>query len=126
MIKKILIPVLLIITIGFGLIRVLSNASSMERGHHFSFDNQLGIEIDSLEITVETLKTIIQAGSDSTRDLEGNIDVPKQGYPHEVTIKIYAIDKSFSLKADSFNCYNCDGNHLCTLKATGAEYKFLN
>ena len=98
----------------------------MDWGHHFSFDNELGIEIDSLEITVENFKTTIQAGSDSSRDLEGNIDLPKQGYPHEVTIKIYARDKTFSLKADSFNCYNCDGNHLYTLKATGAEYKFLN
>lgn len=126
MIKKILIALLLIIGVGYGVLKFLSNAIHVEWGHHFAFENELGIDIDSLEISVGGLKTTIQARLDSLRTLEGNIDVPTEGYPHEVTFKVYSGDKSMTLKADSFNCYNCDGNHQYILKESRAEYKFLN
>jgi len=122
MIKKILIALFVIIAVGYGMLKFLSNATDMEWGHHFSFENELGIGIDSLEITVGDVKTIIQVESDSLRSLEGNINVPEKGYPHQVTFNIYNKEKLMILKADSFNCYNCDGNH----KRSGAEYKFLN
>ncbi|PCJ63622.1 MAG: hypothetical protein COA58_15915 [Bacteroidetes bacterium] len=126
MIKKSLIATLLIIAIGFGFLKILSNAVKMEWGHHFNFENELGIDIDSLEITVGEVKTIIQARFDSLRTLEGNINVPQKGYPHKVIFKIYSSEKSMILEADSFNCYNGDGSHEYKLKESGAEYKFLN
>lgn len=126
MIKKILIVVFLIAAVGFGLVKILFNVSHLEWGHHFSFENELGIELDSLEITVGDVKTTFRARSDSLRYFEGNIDVPEKDYPHKVTFEIYSNGKTIILKADSFNCYNCDGNHQYKLKETGAEYKFLN
>lgn len=98
----------------------------MQWGHHFAFDNELEIPIDSLEITVGSLSTLIYAGTDSLQSLEGNIDVPPTGYPHKVSINIYSHQKIIMMPADSFNCYNCDGNHLYTLTASGAVYQFLN
>ncbi len=98
----------------------------MDWGHHFSFENKLEIEIDSLEISVGKVKTIIEAGSDSLQTLVGNIDVPQKGYPHQVMLKIFSDESIIILKADSFNCYNCDGSHEYILKEPKAEYRFLN
>lgn len=53
----------------------------MDWGHHFSFENKLEIEIDSLEISVGKVKTIIEAGSDSLQTLVGNINVLKKATP---------------------------------------------
>lgn len=126
MIKKLILVLLLIIALGYGMLKFLSNSTYMSWGHHFKFENELKIEIDSLEISVGGRKTTIQADSDSLRILEGNINVPKDGYPHKVTFKIYSNDELMILDADSFNCNNCDGNHQYKLKKTKAEYKFLN
>lgn len=126
MIKKILIALFLIVVVGYGLLESLSNATDIEWGHHFTIENELGVEIDSLEIIVGNVKTVIEAGSDSLRTLEGNISVPPKGYPHKVIFKIYSNEKSIILKADSFDCYNCDGYHEYTLKESGAEYTFIN
>ncbi|WP_222931360.1 hypothetical protein, partial [Xanthovirga aplysinae] len=112
--------------IGYLLLKFFSNTNRMEWGHHFSFEKELGIIIDSLEITVGDVKTIILAGLDSLRALEGNIDVPKKGYPHQVTLIIYSNEKQMIFEADSFDCFNCEGNHKYKLKESGAEYKFLN
>ncbi len=126
MIKRVLIALVLIISVGCGIVLFLSNSIRMEWGLHVSFENELGVKIDSLEIMVGDVKTIINAGTDSFRTLEGNITVTKKGYPHKVTIKIYSDEKLMTLNADSFNCYNCDGSHVYKLKDSGAEYKFLN
>ena len=126
MIRKILIAVLLIAFAGYALIKLFTNTTHMDWGHHFNFDNRLGIEIDSLEIAVGDVKTVIHADFGSIGTLEGNIDVPKNAYPHKVILKLFTAKKTMILNADSFNCYNCDGYHQYTLKETGAEYKFLN
>lgn len=41
MIKKIIILLTLIITIGFGIIKFLTVAVQMEWGHYFSFENEI-------------------------------------------------------------------------------------
>lgn len=126
MIKKTLISLALFIAVGFGLLKILTHTIRMEWGHPFAFENELGIELDSLEIIIGNVNTIIPAGSDSLRTLEGNIKVPKNGYPHKVSIKVFYNENTMTLKADSFNCYNCDGSHEYTLKQSGAEYRFVN
>lgn len=126
MIKKNLIGLLIIMASGYIFLKVLSDKSHMDYGHHFNFENELGTNIDSLEISVGHLKTKIQVGSDSFRTLERNIEVPKEGYPHKVTIKVFANETTLILTADSFNCYNCDGYHEYLLKENGAEYHFFN
>ena len=126
MIRKISIALLLITLSGYAFLTFFSNSTRMEWGHHFSFENELGFEIDSLEISLGEVKTLIHAASDSSSYLEGNIDVPREGYPHEVFFKLYSKGTSMILKADSFNCYNCDGSHEYILKPSGAEYNFLN
>lgn len=93
-------------------------------GHHFSFENELGIEIDSLAINVGGIETTITSKIDNLQFFEGNIDVPETGYPHKVLVTIYSDDEILVMKADSFNCYNCDGNHHYTLKKSGARYRF--
>ena len=99
--------------------------SNFNWGHHFTFENQLNIPIDSLEISVGGLKTMIYSDS-NIDDVEGNIHVPKRGYPHEVLITIYSDSKKTKIIADSFNCYNCDGSHIYTLNNSRAKYKFEN
>lgn len=126
MVKRTLIALGMIVTIGLGTLKFLYNTPSVEWGHPFSFDNQLGIEIDSLEITVGDVKTVINKATDNSTALEGNIGVPDKGYPHKVTLKIYSHEQSMILKADSFDCFNCDGSHEYKLVASGAVYKFLN
>ena len=126
MIKKLFISFLLISFIGYGIMKLLSKSNHVTWGHHFIFENELKMSVDSLEISIGVNKTIIRATKDSKITSEGNISVPDIGYPHNVTFKIYTNEKSFLLKADSFNCYNCDGSHMYKLKKTGAEYYFLN
>lgn len=125
-IKKILLIFFLTFIAVGGLLKLFYNTNRIEWGHHFSFENNLGFEIDSLEITIGDVSTVIQANSDSLRTLEGNIEVPKNSYPHKVTIKIFTSDTLMILNADSFDCYNCDGSHRYKLKNSGAEYDFLN
>jgi hypothetical protein len=118
--------IILVIAFIASFVSLCKKSTSFEWGHHFSFENDLGIPIDSLKIIVGNEETMIVAGTDSAKSLEGNIYVPKSGYPHKVEILIYTDKKVGNLKADSFNCYNCDGDHMYILKSTGAEYKFLN
>lgn len=126
MMKKILTAFLLILVIGYGLVKFLSKKKHLEWGNHFTFKNELQINVDSLEVSVGNFKTIIRAGIDNSIIFEGNINMPKKNYPHKVTFKIYNNDKLIFLNADSFDCYNCDGSHLYKLKETGAEYNFIN
>ena len=121
-----MISLLLIIAIGFIINRFLLSITRIEWGHHFNFENELGIKIDSLEISVGEIKTMIIAGTDSLKTLEGNINVPKNSFPHKVLLIIYSKGKSRILKAEPFDCYNCDGSHEYKLKETGAVYKFIN
>lgn len=99
----------------------------MKWGHHFCFENKLGIDVDSLEMRVGNVKTMIKSSSnDSLQTLEGNIDVPENGYPHKTSIQIFSNGKTKIMKSDSFDCYNCDGNHTYILREPKAEYYFLN
>ena len=122
--KKILIAYVIICIVGYGALKIFFNINHIEYGHHFNFDNELGINIDSLEISVGNRKAVIHASSNCLETLEGEINVPKKGYPHKVTFKIYSHENSLVLEADSFNCYNCDGYHEYILKHSGAEYQF--
>lgn len=124
--KKLLTALFFIVLAIFGWFYWIALPRTLYWGHHFSFENKLGIKIDSLEITVGDVKTIIVASSDSSGTLEGNIGVPETGYPHEVVIEVFSKEKSVLLPADSFNCYNCDGNHHYTLRDSGAQYEFFN
>lgn len=93
-------------------------------GNHFNYINETGFYIDSLEISVCETKTMHLPHEDST--FGGNIDAPETGYPCEVKFKIFSNSNIIQLKADDFNCYECDGNHQYTLTKDGAIYKFLN
>lgn len=124
--KKFLIAVLFVIAVGGGILMFLFKSISFDWPHHFSFENGLGIDIDSLEIEVGNVKTMIRAGSDNSKFLHGNINVPEHGYPHLVTINIFSNQEILTMKANSFNCYNCDGTHQYSLKDSIAEYKFFN
>ncbi len=94
-----------------------------EWGHHFDFTNNTGYEIDSLSITVGEASTIVL---NTEYGMSENLSVPKEGYPHEVKIKIYSNGTTVDLIADSFNCHNCDGSHEYILTPDSARYKFLN
>ncbi len=124
--KKLLTALFFIILAIFGWFYWMTATMTTYWGHHFSFENELGIDIDSLEITVGNIKTMIVDDSDSSEVLEGNIDVPETGYPHAVVIEVYHKGESIILQADPFNCYNCDGSHQYTLLSSGARYEFLN
>lgn len=93
-------------------------------GHHFTFENELGINIDSLEISIGDVKTTVYPHDDNS--LARNLDVPRKGYPHQVVIEIYNGATQTNMNAEPFNCYNCDGTHAYILKTKGAEYKFHN
>ena len=112
--KKILIPVVLLVVAFLITVYAIIKTTQVEWGHHFTFENELNVDIDSLEVIIGNKKTTIESGNSKT--LEGNLNVPKSGYPHEVKILIYHDEKTTTLKADSFDCYNCDGSHLYTLK----------
>ena len=126
MIRKLLVIIISLSVGDYVLLKLLSGTTELEWGHHFSFENELEIPIDSLKIKVGGEQTLIEADTDSLKTLEGNITVPNKGYPHHVTIIIYSDKKVMNLAADSFNCYNCDGSHQYILRKSGAEYKFLN
>lgn len=95
----------------------------IEWGHHFAFENELGIQIDSLEINVGGETKMIQ--SDLDGEVFGNINVPENYEVQIVSIIIFSPDSIFTIKAEDFNCYNCDGNHMYILRDTGAVYKFF-
>lgn len=98
----------------------------MDWGHHFEFKNELGYDIDSINIFIGDKGNWIYNDPYKNGLLEGNLVVPKNGYPQKVRITIYSKDKIIILNADSFNCHNCDGNHEYILKESGAEYRFEN
>ena len=124
--KKILILLGLTICIGIAAYYWFSRSISIDWGHHFTFQNELGIPIDSLNILVGNIATNVKSILDDDKHLEGNIIVPDQEYPHKVVLTLYSGLEVITLKADSFNCYNCDGNHLYILLDNGAKYQFLN
>ena len=104
---------------------LLSYSLTPDWGDHFSFENETGSHIDSLKITVGDVENTIVAYQDSLDWwLSGNIDVPESGYPHRVGIMIYSNGDAQRLKADDFDCYQCDGNHQYTLTKEKAEYQF--
>lgn len=98
----------------------------MDWGHHFTFKNELGTLIDSLQITIGDQVNWVYPNADDISILEDNLIVPQKDYPHAVKILLFQKRISLSLEADSFNCYNCDGSHAYILRKTGAEYQFLN
>jgi len=122
--KKILWSILALFLIWLLYILSVGISLRSDWGHHFSFENELGVSIDSLEITVGDVKNIIVANSDGT--LEGNINVPSKGYPHKVKLRVFYDGKIMLLKTPDFNCYNCDGSHMYILKKSGAIYRFMN
>ncbi len=124
--KKILILLGLIICIGFATYYWLPKSISVDWGHHFTFQNELGITIDSLNILVGNESTNVTSILDNHKDLEGNINVPNKEYPHEVVLTLFSGLEIIMLDADSFDCYNCDGSHLYILQDSRAQYKFLN
>ncbi|MEM6397398.1 MAG: hypothetical protein AAF741_13705 [Bacteroidota bacterium] len=91
-------------------------------GHHFTFHNELDIPIDSLMVDVGGLETTIVARDGL--DLEGNLNITKSEAAQKVKIVVYSGMDTIAIPADSFNCYNCDGNHHYTLHKNSAEYSF--
>jgi hypothetical protein len=125
--KKILLTLFIIVFVGGLFFIYILSSIKINYGHHFAFENELtSLEIDSLQIDIGNVKTIIEATGDSLRILESNINVPKSGYPHDVTITIFSNKGVRILRAESFDCYNCDGSHMYILKEPVAEYKFMN
>jgi hypothetical protein len=125
MLKKSLIitGILLALLLAFMMVR---KSMQVEWGHHFSIANELGIEIDSVKITIGKEVNWLYAGSDRQRSMEGNLSVPSKGYPHRVQILIFSKGRKHKLKAEDFNCYNCDGSHEYILRKEGAVYVFHN
>lgn len=120
MMKKLLIPIALFLVGG---------CINFYWGHHFTFTNQMGMPMDSLEITVGDKTTLITSKGidrDSLEYLEGNIGVPKRGYPHKVKLLIFSNSDTITLHPESFDCYNCDGTHQYILTKDSVKYKFWN
>ena len=114
-----------------GIIGLLTNCyPRFDWGHHFSFTNNTGEFIDSIDIQVgDSINRIIADCNVQHIDscsLADNISVPKEGYPHEVRLKLYCGKQQFEIKADSFDCYNCDGSHEYIISMDEATYKFHN
>lgn len=126
MLKKISLFVLVFTIIGFGIRNTFSSRIKMDWGNYFTFQNDLDIIVDSLEISVGHVKTMIisDLDSDSLISLGGNLNVPEKGYPHKVAFKIYSGPHLLKLEADSFDCHNCDGDHEYRLTKSGAKYSF--
>ena len=116
----------IILIIATAILWYLGSNIKINWGHHFTFENELGIEIDSLSITVGDKSTMVLADSDGSNSLQSNIEVPDSGYPHLVELIIYSGEHEVKLTAEPFDCYNCDGSHQYTLTYNGAIYQFLN
>lgn len=97
-------------------------------GNYFSFENELGVSIDSMKVTIGEVENVVYGFDygDGIEEFSGNLEVPDSGYPHKVSMIIYSPEGEIVLDADSFNCYNCDGSHEYILKESGAEYRFLH
>ncbi len=112
------------------MIFMVSCSPNFEWGHHFSFTNNTGIFIDSLDIQVgDSINRIVANCTVAQIDscsLEDNISVPNKNYPHPVKITIYSENHQYQIKADSFDCYNCDGDHEYIITKEKASYKFHN
>ena len=107
----------------YFLLFLCASCIKIEFGHHFSFTNKSGYDIDSLAITVGSETTMVK---NSDYGMSENLAVPEKGYPHKVKIQIYTAGKKNDLIADSFNCYNCDGSHQYILTKDSAHYVFHN
>ncbi|MBN1971402.1 MAG: hypothetical protein JW870_18710 [Candidatus Delongbacteria bacterium] len=103
---------------------IFNKATKFDWGHHFDFTNNLGIRIDSLHIFVGDEDTWIYSSNDSLNTLNGNINVPTDNYPHKVEIHVFRDGELIKLPADSFDCYNCDGNHEYILYIDSVLYRF--
>lgn len=90
-------------------------------GHNFTITNNLSYAIDSLYIEVGDKNTRLI--KDELYGFNRNIDVPKSGYPHHVSITIFNANETVRLICDS---YNCDGSHEYILKGDSAIYRFHN
>ncbi len=116
----------LFVFLGFWIFsKIQFNPQPFEWGHSFTFRNELGFEFDSLEIVLGEIKSTIP-NPKNFQDLECNFDLKKGSYPLNVILKVYVDGQFQTLKADSFNCYNCDGSHLYILKFPQAKYSFLH
>ncbi|MEM8584814.1 MAG: hypothetical protein AAGF87_11120 [Bacteroidota bacterium] len=117
---------LLILVIAFSSIWIISWLFLLQKpiqwGHHFTFHNELGIFIDSIQISIGGEERIITVREDHT--LEGNCQVNEIYAPQEVRITIFTEDQIIEIPADSFNCYNCDGYHNYDLQPQRAVYWF--
>ncbi|MAX78696.1 MAG: hypothetical protein CL843_00775 [Crocinitomicaceae bacterium] len=100
------------------------NASAFHWGHHFTFENELGYSIDSLDLDIGGKHNRYYFSADGSLATNGNANVPQNGYPHRVTIRVYRNGEALLLSAPLFDCYNCDGDHYYTLKNGTAEYRF--
>lgn len=118
---QVFLAIVFVLLLGFLALKSLTN---IEYGHHFSFENNLDQQIDSLSITIGNKTNWLYPDMD--KKFEGNLDVPKKGYPHKVKIIIFSNGSSKEIPTEKFNCYNCDGSHLYNLEISGAKYKFLN
>ncbi|MEM6264043.1 MAG: hypothetical protein AAGI38_16130 [Bacteroidota bacterium] len=124
--KKLLLIVCLALFIGMFLARLTLLSTQVKWGHHFTFKNELGLEINSLSITIGSEINMIRKTVDEPNFLGGNLGVPKKGYPHEVIIKVFSQEGYLVIPADSFDCYNCDGSHSYILTDLRAVYQFIN
>ena len=102
---------------------LLLGCGPYEWGHHFSFTNLIGLEIDSLSVVIGEDTTMVY---NSEYGMSENLAVPEIGYPHQVKIKLFAKERTVDLLADSFDYYNCDGTHEYILRKYSAEYLFHN
>ncbi|MBT8326239.1 MAG: hypothetical protein KJP21_00865, partial [Bacteroidia bacterium] len=85
------------------------SCNSYDWGHHFTFTNNTGYEVDSLKISIGNEENVLH--SDTENEILGNLSVPNSGYPHPVSIILFSNGKKIKIHADSFNCYQCDGSH---------------
>ncbi|MEO0473707.1 MAG: hypothetical protein AAF206_29110, partial [Bacteroidota bacterium] len=79
-------------------------------GNVISFENELGIRIDSLEMIVCQTRSLLYVDEDSAgnRYIDEHPRFPDSGYPCPVKMKVYSEGKEIILEADTFDCYHCD------------------
>lgn len=79
-------------------------------GNKIDFVNELGIEIDSLEMVVCNTRSVllVHESSDGGKYIDENPKFPNSGYPCQVKVKVYSKGKEIILQADTFDCYHCD------------------
>jgi len=131
---------LIIITIVVGsllllLLLLILSIGKRDWGTSVDFENELGVTIDSIQISVCDTKTMCRASkyeySDAHIDIEDtinniykNISTPEKGYPCSVELKVYTTDTIITLQSDKkFDCPGCDIYHKYKLTENGALYE---